>query len=109
MGMTTMDFKIKLLMAAGALVRAVVGFGVPAQATKARCTSVECACEHALKQNTVEALEEFLRKYPQETSKGQTACAALSVPSLDETSTLDSRGISEDGMTAQPEPSPYGG
>ena len=49
------------------------------------CTSEECACEHALRQNTVEALEDFLRKYPDSMENGKSACAALAVPQLDGT------------------------
>jgi hypothetical protein len=81
-----MNYKKRLLMAFGALALAISAFIVPAQAAKARCTSEECACEAALKQNTVEALEEFLRKYPQSVNDGQSACAALAVPSEGEPS-----------------------
>jgi|SRR5262245_23728303 len=36
-------------------------------------TEEECACEAALQANTLEALEEFLSRYPQ---RGNSACAA---------------------------------
>jgi hypothetical protein len=53
--------------------------------TTRHCTTEECACEEALKQNTIEALEAFLKKYPQSTAGGGTsACAALGVPGEEE-------------------------
>jgi Skp family chaperone for outer membrane proteins len=81
-----MDFKKRLLTAFSAMALTIGMFGVPAQAAKARCTSEECACEQALRQNTVEALEEFLKKYPHSVNNKESACAALAVPLDDETS-----------------------
>jgi hypothetical protein len=75
-----MAFKKRLLTALGAMALVISVFGVPAQAAKARCTSEECACEQALRQNTVEALEEFLKKYPHSVNNKESACAALAVP-----------------------------
>ena len=46
----------------------VLTFGVPsisAEAKARHCTSAECACEQALKRNTAEALEDFLRTVPE--------------------------------------------
>jgi hypothetical protein len=102
-----MDFRKRLLTVFGALTLAVGVFGVPAQAAKARCTSEECACEQALRQNTVEALEKFLKKYPQSTASGGTACAALAVPPAEEGST----GQSTDDAQAplKDDSSQYGG
>lgn len=55
-----------------------------AQAATKHCKTEECACEKALKLSTVEALEDFLKKYPQSTSDTRkTACAALGVPGLE--------------------------
>ncbi len=70
----------------GALTLGVSGSALAAQAAVRQCTSEECACEEALRQNTVEALEAFLRKYPQSTSAAQpaSACAALGVPPAEE-------------------------
>src|SRR5262245_8655752 len=48
------------------------------------CKSEECACEEALARNTAEALEEFLKKYPQSESKGRTACAVLAIAPAEE-------------------------
>lgn len=94
-----MDFKKQLPMAFGVLALAAVEFGVPAQAAKVRCASEECACEQALRQNTVEALEEFLRKYPQNANSKASACMALAVPPADD-------GVDNqdgDGQASQPD------
>lgn len=40
----------------------------------------QCACEAALKENTIQALEEFLRKYPP--GKKPSACGALALNEL---------------------------
>jgi hypothetical protein len=64
----------------------VLGVGVHVMAGQSAtrpCTTEECACEDALRKNTVEALEEFLRKYPQSVDNGNSACAALAVPPAD--------------------------
>src|SRR5689334_13944762 len=61
----------------------VLTFGVPsisAEAKARHCTSAECACEQALKRNTAEALEDFLRKYQHDAGILATACAAVSAP-----------------------------
>jgi hypothetical protein len=68
----------------GALVLSVGTNIMPGQSATSLCTTEECACEEALRQNTVEALEEFLRKYPQSVDEGNSACAALGVPPPDD-------------------------
>ena len=40
----------------------------------------QCACEAALKENTIQALEEFLRKYPP--GQKPSACGALALNAL---------------------------
>ena len=47
-----------------------------------RCDPVDeqCACEAALKENTIQALEEFLRKYPP--GPKPSACGALALNAL---------------------------
>ena len=40
----------------------------------------QCACEEALKENTIQALEEFLRKYPP--GRKPSACGALALSAL---------------------------
>lgn len=58
-----------------------VGVGaVASEAAARKCTSEECACEAALRKNTIEALEAFLKKYPHSVDNGKSACAALAVP-----------------------------
>lgn len=62
-----------------------IGVGaVASEAAVRKCTSEECACEAALRKNTIEALEAFLKKYPHSVDSGKTACAALAIPSSDE-------------------------
>lgn len=70
----------------GALALSVSGSAFAAQAGAWSCASEECACEEALKQNTIETLEAFLKKYPQSTSSGASAiaCAAFGVLPLEE-------------------------
>jgi hypothetical protein len=61
----------------------VLTFGAPsisAEAKARHCTSAECACEQALKRNTAEALEGFLKKYQHDADVRNTACAAVSAP-----------------------------
>lgn len=78
-----MFIRDQLVVAFSALVLGVGGFAVSAETATRECASEECACEEALRQNTVEALENFLRKYPQ-AAEGDTACAALGVPPEEE-------------------------
>src|SRR5688500_14772038 len=73
----------KFVLIFGVLMLGICGDGVPGQGAARHCVSEECACEEALSQNTVEAVEDFLRKYPQSVDGGDTACAALAVPPED--------------------------
>lgn len=43
-------------------------------------TEEQCACEEALKKNTIHAIEEFLRKYPP--GRSPSACSALALNAL---------------------------
>lgn len=74
-----MKFIQKIVLVLGASVLSISGNVVSGQSGVRQCTSEECACEEALQQNTVEALEDFLRKYPHAGSGGTSACAALGV------------------------------
>jgi len=78
-----MDFNKRAMTAFSAVALAIGVFGGPAQAAKRPCASEECACEQALRQNTVEALEDFLKKYPHSVNDKESACAALAVPTDD--------------------------
>lgn len=75
-----MKFTRQLMLALGALVLGVSLNPISGQSASRSCASEECACEEALQKNTVEALEDFLRKYPQAVSRGESACAALAIP-----------------------------
>jgi hypothetical protein len=81
-GMMAMSKQI--VTALGVLALTVSWNAVTSEAATGKCKTEECACERALKQNTIEALEAFLRKYPHSSEGGKSACAALGVPSLDE-------------------------
>jgi len=74
-----MKIRHDLMVALGAFVMGVSVSAVSGYASE-RCSSEECACEKALAQNTVEALEEFLRKYPHSVDHKKSACAALAMP-----------------------------
>src|SRR4029079_5706122 len=56
---------------------------IPAEA-KVTVAEIERACERALRQNTIEALEEFLHKYPPEKYHNDVACYALALGALNE-------------------------
>jgi hypothetical protein len=79
-----MIIKDQLIVAFSTLVLGLGGFAVSAETATRRCITEECACEEALQKNSVEAIEDFLRKYPQSVS-GTTACAALGVPPVNDT------------------------
>ena len=81
MGVTAMKMKKQLVAMIGVLAFGAGLNAVTAEAATGKCKTEECACDAALKQNTIEALEAFLKAYPQSTSSGQGACAALGVPS----------------------------
>lgn len=95
-----MVFKKWLLMTLGALALGIGGFGVSAQGAMQQCASEECACEEALNQNTVEALEEFLKKYPHASSQ-ESACAALAVPPAEGVSGSGDENKEDDQVPAQ--------
>jgi hypothetical protein len=72
-------FRHHLLLAACISLGFQSFFFLPAQAQVAQFCSPnqseeECACEAALQTNTLEAVEEFLRRYPR---PSDSACAAL--------------------------------
>ena len=61
--------------------------GITYTAADAKTVSVaeiERACERALRANTVEALEEFLHKYPAKKYRNDVACYALALGALNE-------------------------
>jgi hypothetical protein len=89
------------ILAVGAMALNVSGSALSADASARHCTSEECACEQALEQNTVEALEDFLRKYPQSVNNGDSACGALAIPPGDEMTIPD--GHSDDDSGSSPE------
>jgi hypothetical protein len=96
----------QLLATASALVLgfSVLAYSVPAAAQEDvaqgnRCKAPasprieeECACEAALKENTIGALEEFMSRYPGSTS----ACSALAL------SVVDKRRPDNDPSSASP-------
>ena len=104
-----MVFRKQLLMTFSALVLGVAGFDVSAQAAKQHCASEECACEQALEQNTVEALEEFLKKYPQSVNNKDSACAAMAVPPDDEISGPEGQSHDDSGAPDGPDLTPAEG
>ena len=63
----------------------------PVEAKKVNIAEIERACERALRANTIEALEEFLHKYPPKKYQNDVACYALALGALNEFSG-DDRG-----------------
>ena len=56
---------------------------LPADAAKkVTVAEIERACERALRENTIEALEAFLHKYPPELYRNDVACYALALGTL---------------------------
>jgi outer membrane protein assembly factor BamD (BamD/ComL family) len=54
----------------------------PAEARKVTVAQIEAACERALQKNTIEALEDFLHKYPPNKYRSDVACYALALGAL---------------------------
>lgn len=96
-----MEFKNQMALILGALVLGVGGLGASAQGIARQCGSAECACELALEQNTVEALEEFLKRHQHDAGTKDTACAALGVSPQDENA--EKRKADYDPALAQPD------
>ena len=67
-----------------ALGSATNAYVVPAEAKKVTVAEIERACERALRQNTIEALESFLNKYPPTKYHNDVACYALALGALNE-------------------------
>lgn len=54
----------------------------PAEASVTKLTEIERACERALRENTIEALEDFLYRYPPEKYQNDVACYALALGAI---------------------------
>jgi hypothetical protein len=84
-----MDPRKQLLTTLSAVALGVGGFALSAHAAVQggpQCTTSaeQCACEDALKANTIEALEDFLSKYPPGVNGQGSACTALALAALNE-------------------------
>lgn len=90
-----MKMSKQFMMILGLLAMSVGWDTVAAGAATRKCKTEKCACEAALQRNTIEALEAFLKKYPHSVGRGQSACAALGVPSLDEGGAVSVRDMEE--------------
>lgn len=58
-------------------------YAPPAQAAVS-VAEIERACERALQENSIEAIEEFLYKYPPAKYRNDVACYALALGALNE-------------------------
>lgn len=67
----------------------------PAQA-KVNTEEIERACERALKENTIEAIENFLHQYPADEYRNDTACYALALGALEQFGGTNNRGNNND-------------
>jgi hypothetical protein len=95
-----MNFRKQMALVLSGVALGFAGLTVAAQAKAQQCTTAECACEKALERNTVEALEEFLKKYQHDASSQETACAAFGVPQ--EVEGADNRNADYEPAIAQP-------
>ncbi len=80
------------VFALGGVVQAYVE---PAAATVVKPAEIERACERALRENTLEALEDFFNKYPPEKYQSEAACYALALGALDQFGTNNGNGPPE--------------
>lgn len=55
-----------------------------AEAQTPQYVEIERACERALQENTIEALEDFLYKYPPDKYQNDVACYALALGALNQ-------------------------
>lgn len=97
-----------LLMVLPTVLSQILGVGggliasAPAQAadldfSQYQCNPLDeqCACEAALKENTIQALEEFLRKFPP--GKKPSACGALALDAIKRFACSDGGGTGNCG------------
>ena len=97
-----MRYTQKFVLALGVLALSASAHVASGQGAARHCTSEECACEEALRKNTVKALEDFLRKYPHSDTDGASACSAISVPPGDGNSSVGNPGNDGDGQQNGP-------
>src|SRR5690349_1040141 len=61
---------------------AIQPYVTPAEAKKVTVAEIERACERALRANSIEALEDFLHKYPPDKYRNDVACYALALGAI---------------------------
>lgn len=77
---------------------------------KVDVAEIERACEAALQANTIEALENFLHKYPPGRYRNEVACYALALGALNEFGNDDGKKSDEHDPTTRGKPRDgYGG
>ncbi len=69
----------------------------PAEAKTVSVAEIERACERALQANTIEALEDFLHKYPPKKYRNDVACYALALGALNDFSNDDNGEVNDRG------------
>ena len=104
-----MKYTQKFVLVLGTLLLGVSGNVVSGQSAARHCTSEECACEEALQKNTVEALEAFLRKYPQSVNNGDSACGALAIPPGEELTVPEGQSHDDSGAPQEQAATPSEG
>ncbi len=82
------------------------GYVEPAQA-RISAEEIEKACERALQENTIEAIEDFLHQYPADTYRNDTACYALAMGALEQFSSANTRENNNNDKSSRD--SGYGG
>jgi len=71
----------------------------PAEAKKVTTAEIERACERALAKNSIEALEDFLHKYPPNKYRNDVACYALALGALNNFGNNEHNGGSDNHPT----------
>lgn len=80
-----------------------------AEAKKVTAAEIERACERALRANTIEALENFLHKYPPRKYRNEVACYALALGALNEFNGNEGNDRGRGDPTTRGKPSDGGG
>lgn len=91
-----------------ALGGATASYIQPADAKKVTTAEIERACEAALAQNSIEALEAFLHKYPPGKYRNEVACYALALGTLNNFGNSDHQNGADKNNNNTPNGGGYG-
>ena len=80
-----------------ALGGATASYIQPVEAKTVTAAEIERACDRALEKNSIEALEDFLHKYPPSKYRNEVACYALALGALNEFNNNDNGEVNDRG------------